>query len=107
MEGLKDMDSFKSIIMARKNIAVRMLYTILFIAIFEVVKGLAWLTVLIQYALLLITTKKNERLVYFGNRLSAFAYKILRFTTLNQNEKPFPFGEFPKEMDKTEDNVEF
>lgn len=66
---------------------------------FEITKIGVVLLVLFQYATLLITGKRNERVRQFSNRLSFYAYRVLRYATLNENGKPFPFGGLPRRQD--------
>ena len=91
----------------RGKIAIRLLYTILYLVIFEAIKTLVHVSVLIQYVLALITRKPAEPLRRFGNRLSAYAYRVLRFMTLNENARPFPFADFPPELDPGEPEAKF
>ena len=91
----------------RGRIAVRLLYTILYLLVFEVIKTLLHVSVLIQYAVALITRKPAEPLRRFGNRLSAYAYRVLRYMTLNENVRPFPFADFPPEVEPGESEARF
>jgi hypothetical protein len=54
----------------RKKIAIRWLYTVLFFIIFEILKTII--------------------------QVSVYAYKVLRYVTLNENKKPYPFRDFPQ-----------
>jgi predicted membrane protein len=91
----------------RKNIAVRFLFTILFVIVFEILKTIIQLTVLFQYIFLFITKKHSEPVRTFSNKVSTYAYKVLRYLTLNDNPKPFPFTEFPVEMEPPETDIRF
>lgn len=92
---------------SRKNISVRLLYTLLYLIALEVVKVVIQLTVLFQFAHLLISKKHSEPLRTFSNRLSAYVYRLTRYLTLNENTRPFPFSEFPSEMEQAEENIHF
>jgi hypothetical protein len=39
--------------------------------------------------------------------VSVYAYRVLRYATLNENEKPFPFDNFPKEIELPDKEVFF
>ena len=91
----------------RKNIAVRFLFTILFIIVFEILKTIIQLAVLFQYVFLFITGKHNEPVRTFSNKVSTYAYRVLRYVTLNENPKPFPFTEFPPEMEPPEIDIRY
>lgn len=79
----------------RVAVLKRFLYTVIVLICFEAVKLLVQLTVLFQYGWLLISGGRSEPLRAFSNRLSEYAYRILRYSTLNENRRPFPFNEFP------------
>jgi len=91
----------------RKQIAMRLLYTVLFLIVFEVLKLIIQVTVLFQYVYLLITKDYSKPLRAFSDRLAAYAYKVIRYLTLNENQRPFPFSEFPAEGEKSEEQVRF
>ncbi len=92
---------------SRKQIAIRFLFSILFVIVFEILKTIIQLTVLFQYIFLFITKKHNEPVRTFSNKVSTYAYKVLRYLTLNENLKPFPFTEFPKEMDSPDSEIRY
>ena len=92
---------------SRKKIAVRLLYTILFLIVFEIVKIIIQVSVLFQYVYLLISKNYNDPIRNFSNKVSVYAYRVLRYVTLNENEKPFPFNNFPKEIELPDKEVFF
>ena len=92
---------------SRKKIAVRLLYTILFLIVFEIVKIIIQVSVIFQYIYLLISKTYNDPVRNFSNKVSAYGYRVLRYVTLNENEKPFPFDNFPKEIDLPDTEVFF
>ncbi|KAB1442966.1 DUF4389 domain-containing protein [Pseudodesulfovibrio senegalensis] len=77
----------------------RFLITLVCLLVFELVRLLVQASVLFQFVYMLIARKNSEPLRRFSNRLSCFAYRLLRYSTLNENAKPFPFNEFPKAGD--------
>ncbi len=93
----------------RFSILTRLLVTVVCFAAYEVVKILIYACVAFQYAYLLIAGKSSEPVKIFCNRLSMYAYRILRFTTLNDNERPFPFSSLPteNECEKSVDTIRF
>jgi hypothetical protein len=91
----------------RAKIGLRLLYTLLYLIILEVLKIVIQVTVLFQFVYLLITQKYSEPLKDFSNKVASYAYRIIRYTTLNENARPFPFNEFPKEFEKPDDEVDF
>lgn len=94
-------------IFPRKNIAIRLLYTMLFLIIFEILKIIIQVAVLFQYVYLLIAKTYSDPVRNFTNKVSVYAYKVLRYVTLNENKKPYPFQDFPQEMDLPEAEVFF
>lgn len=91
----------------RKKIGIRLLYTLLLMVVFEALKFVVQLTVIFQFMYLLVTEKYSEPLKGFSNKVATYAYKIIRYATLNDNERPFPFAEFPPEMEKPVEPVSF
>jgi hypothetical protein len=92
---------------SRKQVAIRLLYTILYVAIFEVVKTIILLITLFEYLFLLITLKHNEPGRSFANRVATYGYRLMRYITLNENQRPFPFSEFPVEIELPDEEVRF
>ena len=91
----------------RKNIFVRLLYTVFFFIIFEILKTIIQVSVLFQYVYLLISKTYSEPVRNFTNKVSIYAYKVLRYVALNENEKPYPFNDFPQVIEKPEGEVFF
>jgi hypothetical protein len=92
---------------SRRQIAIRLLYTLLYLIVLEVIKIIVQVTVLLQFVYLLITQKYSEPLRNFSNKLAAYAYRVIRYATLNESVRPFPFNDFPTEMGPSEDPVHF
>ncbi len=99
------METFKEFFMPRKEIAIRILYSIFFIIVFELLKLVIQFIVLFQYLYLFITRSSNEPVRKFGNKVVAYAYRVMRYITLNENTKPFPFGNFPQEIEPAEKEI--
>jgi hypothetical protein len=93
--------------LTRKQVAIRLLYSLLYAAIFEVVKTIILLITLFEYFLLLVTLRHNEPARSFANKVAAYGYRIMRYLTLNDNRRPFPFSEFPGEMELPDEEVKF
>lgn len=92
---------------SRKKIAIRLLYTIFFVIVLEIIKMIIQLCVLFQYVYLFITTDYNQPVRNFSNKVTVYAYRLMRYVTLNENLRPFPFREFPPEIDLPETKVSF
>ena len=91
----------------RKKIVIRLLYTAFFLIVFEILKIIIQVSVLFQYVYLLISKKYSNPVRNFTNKVSVYAYRVLRYVTLNENDKPYPFHDFPKEMELPEAEVLF
>ncbi len=92
---------------SRKQVAIRLLYTLLYVAIFELVKTIVLLITLFEYFILLITLRHNEPARTFGNRVATYGYRVMRYLTLNENQRPFPFTDFPAEIELPDEEVRF
>lgn len=92
---------------SRGQIAIRLLYSLFFLLVLEILKFLIQITVVFQYVYLLVTQTYSRPLKDFTNKLAAYAYRVMRYTTLNEHEKPFPFREFPREVETPDEPVRF
>jgi hypothetical protein len=92
---------------SRKQVAIRLLYTLLYVAIFELVKTVVMLITLFEYFFLLVTLRHNEPARTFANQVAAYGYRVMRYLTLNENQRPFPFSEFPEVIDPPDAEVRF
>jgi hypothetical protein len=91
----------------RKSIAIRLLYTVFYFIVFELLLFILLLSTLFQFIYLFLMGNHSEPLRRFCNKVSTYAYKIIRYVTLNDNNKPFPFADFPNEMEPSEPRVIF
>jgi hypothetical protein len=101
------MPDFSQVATSRKQVAIRLLYTLLYMAIFELVKTIVLLITLFEYFFLLITLQHNEPARAFANKVATYGYRVMRYLTLNENQRPFPFSEFPAEIELPDDEVRF
>jgi hypothetical protein len=95
------------IAISRKQVAIRLLYTLLYVAIFELVKTVVLLITLFEYFFLLVTLQHNEPARAFANQVAAYGYRVMRYLTLNDNQRPFPFADFPAEIEPPDAEVRF
>ena len=91
----------------RVKIGIRLIFTLLFLVILSLMHFLIQMITLIQYLVLLITRSYSEPLRSFSNKAAAYVYRLIRYITLNENTRPFPFTEFPGEMESPEDSAKF
>jgi hypothetical protein len=92
---------------SRKQVAIRLLYTLLYMAIFELVKTIVVLITLFEYFFLLVTLQHNEPARTFANKVATYGYRVMRYLTLNENRRPFPFSDFPAEIELPDEEVRF
>ncbi len=92
---------------SRTRILIRLLYTVLFLIVFGIVHALINLVTVFQYILLLITLKESQPVRRFSNQLAGYGYRVMRYLTLNDNARPFPFSELPQEMEPPVGEVKF
>lgn len=81
----------------RMSILKRFLVTVVCMIFFEVTTLIIQVATLFQFGFLLIAKKRSEPLRRFCNNLSQYGYRIMRYATLNDNKRPFPFAEFPSD----------
>ena len=92
---------------SRHQIVIRLLFTLLFIPITAICNLLVILTTLFQFAMLPITFKYSEPVRVFANRVISYLYRVWRYISLNSSQKPFPFAEFPADIEPPEVEVRF
>lgn len=92
---------------SRLKVLLRLLYSILFLLVFEILRLIVQVTVLGQYVYLLIMGTPSSHLKKFGSRVADYTYRVLRYLTLNENGKPYPFAKFPAEVSPPETEVSF
>lgn len=92
---------------SRKQILFRLLYTVLFLFVLGFVFFLIKLATVFQYVMLLITLSPSEPVRRVSNQLSAYAFRVMRYLTLVDNQRPFPFSDFPPEMEPPVSEVKF
>ena len=92
---------------SRTQILIRLLYSVLFLVILGVVNFLIQLATGFQYIMLLITLSPSEPVRRVTNQLAVYGYRVMRYLALNDNVRPFPFTEYPQEMEPSVSEVTF
>ncbi len=77
----------------------RIAYILIFAIVMGVVRTLLWVIILLQIASALLTGSPNQHILNFGQKLSAYIYHILLFLTFNTDVIPFPFSDWNKTED--------
>lgn len=82
----------------------RAVFMVLFGLIYSVAEIVLIVVVVLQFCFVLLNAEKNPRLLAFGAELSNFLYQVFLFLTYNQEEKPFPFADWPSSDRDDEDD---
>ena len=84
----------------RKDTAIRLVYTLFFVVIVRIVEAVVGVVVVFSLVFTLLTKRPpSESVKRFANRTISYLYQILRYATYNEPLPPFPFAEFPQEVD--------
>jgi hypothetical protein len=84
----------------RKETGIRILLTVLFVVIWHLTEMVLGVTILFQLAFALITKRApGERVKRFANHALSYLYHILRYLTYHEVKPPFPFADFPPELE--------
>ncbi len=75
---------------------MRLLYTALFAIIFNIAEVVVVVVFAIQFLSRLFTGRVNERLRALGQTLASYIYEIVLYVTFHSDERPYPFGPWPK-----------
>lgn len=73
------------------NAFVRLLFMLIYFALFGIVRFMIWALVLFQFLAHLFTGGVNGRVKRWGDGLSGWTHNMLRFMTYNTERMPFPF----------------
>jgi hypothetical protein len=74
----------------------RLLFVVIYLVVNYVAQFIIWALAAIQFIFALLTGSPNQNLLSFTRGLNAFCYDILQYVTYNTQDKPFPFGSWPK-----------
>ena len=85
-----------------QEIGVRLIYSLLFLIIFALVETIVQITVLFQFIHLFFIRRENDAVRDATNKLSTYAYKVLRYLTMNERQCPFPFADWPDVLEPPE-----
>jgi len=55
----------------------------------------------------LVTLRHNEPARTFANQVATYGYRVMRYLTLNENQRPFPFSDFPAAIELPDEEVRF
>ena len=77
-----------------------LLISLLFALVLNVLETVTFVVVAFQLFYAFFTRRDpGDEVTRFGNRLATYHYRILRYVTFNEDQKPFPFGDFPEAIE--------
>lgn len=88
---------------ARKNVAVRFIFTLFFIIVLIVLVFSILVLTTLQFLILFLFVKHVDPIKSLSHMLTVYAYKVLRYMSLNENGKPFPFSSLSEELEPAEE----
>jgi hypothetical protein len=77
------------------SIWLRLLFMILFLALWSISRVVIFAVVVLQFFWVLLSGQTNSRLSQFGLSLATYSYQIVRYLTFDSDEQPFPFDDWP------------
>jgi hypothetical protein len=80
----------------KKASGERLLYTIFFVIIANIVSWIVCLVVIAQFLYSWIGGSLNEKLLFFSASLSEYVKQLIAYISFNSDEKPWPMGEWPQ-----------
>ena len=84
----------------RAETGIRFVYFLIFLIIGRVVETVLVTVILFELLFTLVTRQApGDSVRGFANRAVAYFYRIGRYLTYNDPDPPFPFAEFPPEVE--------
>lgn len=83
--------------MTRKETAIRFLFALLFSAIYSVSELVVFSLAVLQFGFQFILGESNDKVASFSRCLNKYIFQVLQYVTLNEEDKPFPFSDWPSE----------
>ena len=78
-----------------RNVWMRLLFMVLFAILYSAAEVVIAVVVVFQFFTLLVTGKKNEKVLAFGGQLAAYVYQGFHFLTFNTERMPCPRDSWP------------
>lgn len=76
----------------RRSTWVRLLFMIVFVAIYMITRIVFGAVVVFQFLWVLFTAETNKQLTELAQSLATYTYQIMRYLSFNSEDKPFPFN---------------
>lgn len=74
---------------------MRGIYILIFVFAYSIAEIVLGAVVLMQFLFVLFTSEKNEKLLELGQSVSYYIYQVMTYLTFNNDERPFPFSDWP------------
>lgn len=87
--------------LAREGLVLRIIWMVLFFAVWQVAELLLLGVALAQLVIRVIRGAPNIALMSFGGSLASYLAQIGRFGTFQTDDKPWPFADWPQAIDTT------
>lgn len=78
-----------------RNIWMRGLWMVVMAMAFQLTSTLLCLLALVQFVLVLLSEKPNDRLCTFARSMGLYLHQIAEFVGFAREEVPFPFSDWP------------
>ncbi|UCE87157.1 MAG: DUF4389 domain-containing protein [Deltaproteobacteria bacterium] len=99
-ESSRDFPELEGERIPRGDTGIRILLTLLFVLVWTVVESVLLIVVVFELGFALVTERApGDRVRDFANRVVAYVYRIARYLTYNDEQAPFPFAEWPAEVE--------
>jgi hypothetical protein len=99
-ESSLDLEELEGEEISRGETGIRILLSLLFALVWSVVEMVLLALVVFELAFALITERApGDRIRGFANRVVSYAYRIFRYLTYNDEVAPFPFSDWPSEIE--------
>lgn len=82
--------------MTNQTLLSRLIYTVIVLFIYTLLKPVIILVAILQYLHLAIKKTTHPLLLSFGHSLAQYTYEIIAYATSNSEQVPFPFAPWPK-----------
>lgn len=87
--------------MKSRAIWLRGLNILIFAFIYGACRVVVATVVIFQFIYTLVRGRPNEKLLPFSRSLSILIYEIMLYFTFVEDNKPFPFGQWPAPVEET------
>lgn len=75
---------------------LRLIFIVIYAVVLWATSIVLGLVVVFQFLSVLFTRTPQKTLLEFGGSLAEFVRQIVAYLTFNSEDKPFPFGDWPK-----------